>query len=53
MSKLYPLINHISVYRWNSLDKDMAKALVDYIKIVDEHTERNNIFLQAENKKDA
>ena len=52
MSKLYPLINHVGGYRW-SLDKDMAKALVDYIKIVDEHTERNNIFLQAENKKDA
>ena len=29
----------------------MAKALLDYIKLVDEHTERNNIFLQAENKK--
>ena len=45
-SKLYPLINHISVYRWNSLDKDMAKALLDYIKFVDEH-------LQAKKKKDA
>jgi hypothetical protein len=31
----------------------MAKALVHYIKIVDEHTEQNNIFLQAEKKKDA
>jgi hypothetical protein len=53
MSKLYPLINHVSVYRWSTPDKEMAKALLDYIKLVDEDTERNNIFLQAENKKDA
>ena len=53
MSKLYPLINHVSVYRWSTPDKDMAKALLDYIKLVDEDIERNNIFLQAENKKDA
>ena len=53
MSKLYPLINHVSVYRWSTPDKEMAKALLDYIKLVDEDIERNNIFLQAENKKDA
>ena len=52
MSRLYPMINYVSCYRW-SFDKDMAKAIVDYIKMVDEHTEQNNIFLQAENKKDA
>ena len=52
MSRLYPMINHVSCYRW-SFDKDMAKAIVDYIKIVDEHTKQNNIFLQAEKKKNA
>jgi len=52
MSRLYPMISHVSCYRW-SFDEDMAKAIVDYIKIVDEHTEQNNIFLQAEKKKDA
>mgnify|MGYP004298525543 FL=1 len=52
MNRLYPMISHVSCYRW-SFDEDMAKALVHYIKIVDEHTEQNNIFLQAEKKKDA
>ena len=52
MNRLYPMISHGSCYRW-SFDEDMAKALVHYIKIVDEHTEQNNIFLQAEKIKDA
>ena len=52
MNRLYPMINHINCYRW-SFDQGMAKDILNYIKVVDEHTEQNNIFLQAEKKKNA
>jgi len=52
MSRLYPMILHVNSYRW-SFDEKLAKDIVNYIKIVDEHSKQNNIFLQAKKKKDA
>ena len=46
------MIKHIHCYRW-SFDQGMANEILNYIKVVDEHTEQNNIFLQAEKKKNA
>ena len=50
MNRLYPMINHINCYRW-SFDEGMAKDILNYMKVVDEHSKQNNIFLQAKKKK--